>query len=333
MALNIRRRIFIASLGGAMAAWPIASRAQKQERAKLVGVLIGTGESDPESKRRVEALQRGLLDAGWTEGRNIHFEYRFSGADPERMRRFALEVVGIAPDVIVVHSNDFLAVLRQTSSTIPTVFAQVGDPVGSGFVESLAHPGGNLTGFTTYEADIGGKWLQTLKEIAPTITQATVLLDASIAANLAYLRSAEKAAATNGITVIARPIRDPSELEDVIAACADHVHDGLIVLPSPMTGVNRDRIIALAAKYRLPAIFAFRFFAVSGGLVSYGVDTSDLYRRAGSYVDRILKGEKPADLPVQAPTKYELVINLKTAKVLGLEVPSALLARTDEVIE
>jgi putative ABC transport system substrate-binding protein len=333
MALNIRRRNFIASIGGAMVAWPVAARAQKQEHTRLVGVLIGTAESDPESKRRVESLQRGLLDAGWTEGRNIHIEYRFSGADPERMRRFALEVVGIAPDVIVVHSNDFLAVLRQIGSIIPTVFTQVGDPVGSGFVESLAHPGGNLTGFTTYESDIGGKWLQTLKEIAPETTRAVILLDANIAANLAYSRSAEQAATTSGVTVISRAIRDPSELEDVITAVTDHAHDGLVVLPSPMTGVNRDRIIALAAKYRLPAIFAFRFFTVSGGLISYGVDTSDLYRRAGAYVDRILKGEKPADLPVQAPTKYELVINLKTAKTLGLDVPPALLGRADEVIE
>jgi putative tryptophan/tyrosine transport system substrate-binding protein len=333
MALDVRRRKFIVLLGGAITAWPFAVRAQKLERARVVGVLIGTGENDPESKRRVEALQRGLLDAGWIEGRNIHFEYRYSNADAERMRRFALDVVGITPDVIVVHSNDFLAALRQTSSTIPTVFAQVGDPVGSGFIESLAHPGGNLTGFTTYESDIGGKWLQTLKEIAPRVTDALVLYDANIAANLAYLRSAEKAATANGITVIASAVRDPSELEHIIAAIPDQAHGGLVVLPSPMTGVNRDQIISFAAKYRLPAIFAFRFFALSGGLVSYGVDTSDLYRRAGSYVDRILKGERPADLPVQAPTKYELVINLKTAKALDLDVPPALLVRADEVIE
>jgi putative ABC transport system substrate-binding protein len=333
IALNIKRRRFIVSLGGAIAAWPLAARAQKQERIRLVGVLIGTGENDPESKRRVEALQQGLRAAGWIEGRNIHLEYRFSGADPGRMQRFALEVVGIAPDVIVVHSNDFLAALRQTNSIIPTVFAQIGDPVGSGFVESLAHPGGNLTGFTTYESDIGGKWLQTLKETAPGVTRVLVLLDPNIAANLAYLRSAEQAAATNGITVLVSAIRDPSELDHAFSTAADHAHDGLIVLPSPMTGVNRDQIIALASKYRLPAVFAFRFFTLSGGLVSYGVDTSDLYRRAGSYVDRILKGEKAADLPVQAPTKYELVINLKTAKELGLDVPPALLARADELIE
>jgi putative ABC transport system substrate-binding protein len=333
VAINILRRKFIVALGGAAVAWPLAARSQQQERMRRVGVLIGTAESDPESKRRVEALQQGLLEAGWIEGRNIRFEYRFSGGDPERMRRFALEVVSLAPDVIVVHSNDFLSALRQTGSVIPTVFAQVGDPVGSGFVESLAHPGGNLTGFTTFESDIGGKWLQTLKETAPEITRALVLLDANISANLAFSRSAEKAATTNGITVIAGAIRDPSEFEHVIPALADEPHGGLVVLPSPMIAVNREQIIALAAKYRLPAVYPFRFFALSGGLVSYGVDTADLYRRAASYVDRILKGVKPGDLPVQAPTKYELVINLKTAKALGLTIPPSPLAIADQVIE
>jgi putative tryptophan/tyrosine transport system substrate-binding protein len=333
MTLNILRRKFLVVLGGAVVAWPLAAHAQLQERMRRVGVLIGTAETDPESKLRVEALQRGLLEAGWTEGSNIHLEYRFGGGDRERMRRFALEIVGIAPDVVVVHSNDFLSALRQATTSIPTVFAQVGDPVGTGFVDSLAHPGGNLTGFTSFERDIGGKWLQTLKETAPEITRALVLLDASISANLAFSRSAEKAATTNGITVIAGAIRDSSEFEHVIPALADEPNGGLVVLPSPMIAVNREQIIALAAKYRLPAVYPFRFFALSGGLVSYGVDTADLYRRAASYVDRILKGVKPADLPVQAPTKYELVINLKTAKALGLTIPGTLLARADEVIE
>src|SRR5580704_7834009 len=267
MALDVRRRKFIVSLGGAITAWPFAVHAQKQERIRVVGVLIGTGENDPESKRRVEALQRGLLDAGWIEGRNIHFEYRFSNADAERMRRFALEVTGIAPDVIVVHSNDFLAALRQTNSVIPTVFAQVGDPVGSGFVESLAHPGGNLTGFTTFESDIGGKWLQTLKEIAPWVTRVLVLLDANIVANLEYLAAAQMAAKSVEMTLVAEAIRDSSQFGPVIATFADQPNGGLVVLPSPMTGANRELIIGFAAKYRLPAIYAFRFFAISGGLV------------------------------------------------------------------
>jgi putative ABC transport system substrate-binding protein len=328
----MQRRDFLGVLGGA-AAWPLAAQALQQERMRRVGVLIGTAENDPETKRRVEALERGLLEAGWIEGKNIRFEYRFSGGDPGRMTRFALEVVDVAPDVIVVHSNDFLAALRLTGSIIPTVFVQVGDPVGSGFVESLAHPSGNLTGFTTFESDIGGKWLQTLGEIAPWITQALVLLDPNIVANLAYLSAAEMAVTKVGMRVIPREIRDASQFEPVIAAFASQPHGGLVVLPSPMTGANREMIIAVAAKYRLPAIYAFRFFTISGGLISYGVDTADLYRRAASYIDRILKGEKPGELPVQAPIKYELAINLKTAKTLGLDVPPSLLARADEVIE
>lgn len=333
MIINIARRDFIVALGGAVVAWPLATRAQQSERMRRVGVLIGTAENDPETKRRVEALRRGLSEAGWAEGKNIYFEYRFSGGDPERMRRFALEIVGIAPDVIVVHSNDFLAALRQTNTVIPTVFAQVGDPVGSGFVESLSHPGGNLTGFTTFESDIGGKWLQTLKEIAPWVTRVLVLLDANIAANLAYLSAAQMAAKSVGMTLIAGTIQNASQIDPIIETFADQPNGGLVVLPSPMTGANREHIIGFAAKYRLPAIYAFRFFAISGGLVSYGVDTADLYRRAASYVDRILKGAKPADLPVQQPTKYELVINKMTAKAIGLDVPLSILTRADEVIE
>jgi putative tryptophan/tyrosine transport system substrate-binding protein len=332
MTIEWGRRDFLYVLGGA-SAWPLATRAQQQERVRRVGVLIGTAENDPETKRRVEALQRGLLEAGWIEGRNIRFEYRFSGGDPGRMKRFAREIVDLAPDVIVVHSNDFLAALRLTESVIPTVFAQVGDPVGSGFVESLAHPGSNLTGFTTFESDIGGKWLQTLGEIAPSTTQALVLLDPNIVANLTYLSAAETAVTKVGMRVIPGEIREASQFEPVIAAFASEAHGGLVVLPSPMTGANREMIIAIAAKYRLPAIYAFRFFTVSGGLLSYGVDTADLYRRAASYVDRILKGAKPADLPIQQPTKYELAINQKTAKALGLDVPAEMLVRADEVIE
>jgi len=235
--------------------------------------------------------------------------------------------------VVVVHSNDLLTALRQIDQVIPTVFAQVGDPVGSGFVDNLAHPGGNLTGFTTFESEIGGKWLQTLKEIAPSVTRGLVLLHPKIAANLLYMHAAERAASTIGVKVIGAPIQDASEFEHSIGSFGDGPTAGLLVLPSPMTGVNRERIIALAAQHRLPAIYAFRFFASSGGLISYGADTGDLYRRAASYVDRILKGAKPADLPVQQPTKFELVINHKTADALGLEIPPTLLTSADEVIE
>ncbi len=328
----MRRRGFIALFGGA-ALWPLAARAQPADRMRRVGVLIGTTESDPETKRRIDGLVQGLREAGWIEGSNVHLDYRFSGADPDRMRRYAIEVVDLAPDVIVVHSNDFLAALRQANRTIPTVFTQVGDPVGTGFVDGLAHPGGNLTGFTSFEFEIGGKWLQTLKDIAPRVMRALVLLDAKIAANRAFLHAAETAASIIGVTTIAGVIQDASEFDHSIATFADGSTGGLLVLPSPMMAVNRQQIIELAAHYQLPAVYAFGFFATSGGLVSYGVDTADLYQRAASYVDRILKGAKPADLPVQQPTKFELVINLKTAKALGLEIQPTLLARADSVVE
>jgi putative ABC transport system substrate-binding protein len=328
----MRRREFVTVIGGIAASWPLVARGQ-QATMRRVGVLIGTTENDPESKRRVEGLLQGLRETGWIEGRNIHLDYRFSGADPDRMRRNAAEIVALAPDTIVVHSNDYVAALRQADRTIPTIFAQVGDPVGSGFVDNLARPGGNLTGFTTFEPGIGGKWLQTLKEIAPSVTQTLVLFDTKILANLEYLHAAETAASEIGLTVIAGPVQNSAEIEHSITTFAKGPTEGLLVLPSPTTGVNRERIIGLASQFRLPAVYTFRFFAASGGLVSYGVDTTDLYRRAASYVDRILKGAKPADLPVQQPTKFELVINLKAAKALGMEIPPTLLARADEVIE
>jgi putative ABC transport system substrate-binding protein len=296
-------------------------------------VLIGTGENDPETRRRVDALRLGLREKGWAENVNLRLDFRFSGSNPDRMELYAKEVADLHPDVIVVHSNDFLAALIRTGSLVPTVFAQVGDPVGSGFVDSLAHPGGHLTGFTTFEPEIGAKWLQTLKEIAPRVQRCLVLLDPNITANREYLNSAQKAAGSIGIAVVPAPIHDASELRNSIASFASGSPGGLIVMPSPLTGVNRERIIESAADHRLPAIYAFRFFTLSGGLMSYGADTADLYKRAAAYVARILKGEKPADLPVQQPIKFELVINAKTAKALDLEVPQTLLARADEVIE
>ncbi len=328
----MRRRDFIVALAGAAAASG-AVCAQPLPRMRRVGVLIGTTENDPETKNRVEALSAGLSEAGWIGGRNLQLDFRFTGGNAERMQRFVREVADLAPDVVVVHSNDLLAAWRQIDRTTPTVFAQVGDPVGSGFVASLAHPGANVTGFTTYESGIGGKWLQTLREIAPTISHALVLLDPNIAANTAYLRAAQAAAPASGVTVTAAPVHNASEFDDLIATFAKDAGGGLVVLPSPMTGVNRGRVIELAARYRLPAIYAFRFFAASGGLMSYGVDTADLYKRAGAYVSRILKGEKPVDLPVQAPTKYELIINMKTAQALGLTVPPSLRAIADELIQ
>jgi putative ABC transport system substrate-binding protein len=296
-------------------------------------VLIGTAQSDPETKRRVEALRLSLREHGWVENTNLQLDFRFSGGNPDQMEQYAKEIVGLRPDVIVVHSNDFLAALIRTGSLVPTVFAQVGDPVGSGFVDGLSRPGGHLTGFTTFEPEIGGKWLQTLKEIAPRLQRCLVLFDPNIAANNSFLNAAQKAASTIGIAITPAPIHDASELRVSIASFASGSPGGLIVLPSPLAAVNRGLIIEAAEKHRLPAIYAFRFFALSGGLISYGTDTADLYTRAAGYVARILKGEKPADLPVQQPTKFELVINAKTAKTLDLEIPQTLLARANEVIE
>jgi ABC-type uncharacterized transport system substrate-binding protein len=328
----MRRRRFVTLVCGIAVAWPFVGQAQ-QQRVRRVGVLIGTTENDPETKRRVEALRMGFRENGWIESANLQMDFRFSGSDPERMASYAREVVDLHPDVIVVHSNDFLAALIRTGSLVPTVFAQVGDPVGSGFVDSLPHPGGHLTGFTTFEPEIGAKWLQTLKEIAPHLQRCLVILDPNITANREYLNAAQKAASAIGITLTPSPIHDPSELQNSIASFAAGSPGGLIVMPSPLTGVNRQRIIESAVEHRLPAIYAFRFFAASGGLISYGVDTADLYKRAAAYAARILKGEKPGELPVQQPTKFELILNAKTAKALDLQIPQTLLARADEVIE
>ena len=330
---RLKRREFITLLGGAAAAWPLAARAQQPDRIRRIGVLIGTAEHDPENKRRLAALVRGLRELGWAEGRELHIDHRYGAGDAERMRRHAEEIVALAPDVIVVQSSPFMAALWEVSRTIPTVLAQAGDPVSAGYAKSLSHPGGNVTGFMTFELEIGGKWLQILKEVAPALTRALVLFDPRSLSNVAYWRSAEAVSAAVGMTVVAGTVHDPVGIERAIGAFAGERGGGLIVLPSPVIAANRERAIALAAQHRLPAVYAFRFFVESGGLLSYGVDTADLFRRAASYVDRILRGAKPAELPVQQPTKFELIINLKTAKALGLEIPPTLLVRADEVIE
>jgi len=330
----MKRRDFFRLLGGATAAWPHDVIAQLADRMRWIGVLIAFAENDPQGQAIIAALRRGLQELGWTEGRNIRIEYRFAGGNIERMRVYAAELVDLAPDVILVHSNPFLAALRQTNRVIPTVFAQVADPVGSGFVESMARPGGNITGFSNYESEIGGKWLDALKEIAPRVTRAAVLLHPETTANVAYLRAAEAAARSSGVTVTAAGVYDAAEIERAVTAFAAEPNGGLIVLPHPVTSVNRDLIAALAARHRLPAVWPFRFFiATNGGLMSYGIDVTDLFRRATVYVDRILRGTRPGELPVQLPTKFELIINISTAKALGLEIPPTLLARADEVIE
>jgi putative ABC transport system substrate-binding protein len=330
----MRRRDLIAMVGAATIARPrLAAAVERSDRARRVAVLVATAQDDPETKDRVEGLSRGLRDAGWIEGRTILLDYRFSGGDIDRMKSDVRAAVDSAPDLIVVHSNPLLAALRQIDRSIPTVFVQVGDPVGSGFVDSLAHPGGNLTGFTSFEPGIGGKWLETLTDVAPSVARVLVLVEPGNKAHPAFLRAVRSAASARGVALADASVPGDDGLEAEIARFASMPHGGLIVLPSPYVASHREQISALAARYRLPAVYAFRFFVASGGLVSYGVDSIDLYRRAASYVDLILKGAKPGDLPVQQPSKYQLVIGLKSAKALGLAIPESVIARADEVIE
>jgi ABC-type uncharacterized transport system substrate-binding protein len=329
MANYIERRKFLATLGGAAAAWPLAARAQQPERIKRIGVLIGAIETDPESQARIVAFKEGLQAVGWTDGRNVHIDYRFSSADLNLTRNYA----GLTPDVILANSPLVLRALREQTSTIPIVFALVVDPVGEGFIKSLAQPGGNITGFTSLEYSLSGKWLEVLKEIAPSVRRVDVINQAENVTGAGYLRALESAALTMGVQLIAGHVRDAPEIERAIEATASQSNSGLIILPSPLALVNREVIVNLAAQHRLPAVYPFRYFVTSGGLMSYGVDTVEVFRRSASYIDPILKGEQPAALPVQPPTKFELVVNLKAAKALGLDVPWILQQRADEVIE
>jgi ABC-type uncharacterized transport system substrate-binding protein len=329
----MRRREFITVLGGAAAAWPIAASAQQPDRMRRIGVLTPFAADDPESMARVAAFLQGLGNLGWTVGRNVQIDYRWSAADADRTRKDAMELVALAPDVILATGTPVTAALLQATRTVPIVFTQVPDPVATGFVASLAQPGGNVTGFSTYDYATSVKWLELLKEIAPRVKQAAVLRDPTIASGMGQLAAILGVASAFGVELRPVGVRDAGEIERAVTAFAREPNGGLIVPASPLSIVQRDLIITLAARHRLPAVYSLRFFVTSGGLISYGPDTIEPYRRAASYVDRILKGEKPSDLPVQAPTKYELVINLKTAKALGLDVPPTLLARADEVIE
>jgi putative ABC transport system substrate-binding protein len=333
MTAKMKRRDFITLLGGAAAAWPLAARAQQVERIRRVGVLLSIAETDPDAQRRIQAFQQGLEELGWTEGRNIRVEYRFGAGDSDRIAKEVTDLVALKPDVIVGNSTPVVVALRQATRSIPVIFVQIIDPVGSGLVETLARPGGNMTGFSDFEFGTSSKWLELLKEIAPNATQAAVLLASDLASSTGLLRVLEDVAPSVGVRLTPVPARDAAEIKQGLDSFARQSNAGLIVLPSPLTAVHRDVIIALAARHRLCAVYPFRYFALSGGLLSYGVDNADLYRRGASYVDRILKGTSPADLPVQQPIKFELIINLKTAKALGLEVPPTLLARADEVIE
>ena len=331
---GMRRREFVILLGGgAAAAWPLAARAQQSNRLRVVGVLLAMAPDDPEAQLRIKAFEAGLRELGWTEGRNLRLEYRWAGGDAALLRKQATELVGLAPDLILATSTPVLAALRQ-EKTLPLVFVQVTDPIGGGFVPNLARPGGSLTGFTSFEFTIGSKWLEALKHVAPAVTRVALIFNPDTApfAHL-FWQPVEDAAPSFDAEPIQAPVRDVGEIERTIAAFARNANGGLMVLPDVSTTNHRDLIIALAARHRLPAVYPYRFFAASGGLMSYGSDLADVHRRAASYVDRILKGAVPGDLPVQAPTKFEFVINLKTAKALGLTVPPRWLGRADEVIE
>jgi putative tryptophan/tyrosine transport system substrate-binding protein len=327
----VKRREFIGLLGGA-AAWPLAARAQQGERMRRVGVLMNT-EENPDQQSSLVALLQGLQQLGWTDGRNVRIDTRWGGGDASSIRRNAEDMVALAPDVIVATGNASMGPLLQATRTVPIIFNNVADPVGAGFVDSLARPGGNVTGFLQFEYSLSGKWLELLKQIAPQVTRAAVLRDPAITAGVGQFAIIQSVAPSVGVDVSAINMRDAGEIERAITAFAGSPNSGLILTASALAVVHRELIIALAARHKLPAIYYRRYYAASGGLISYGYDIVDQFRGAAGYVDRILKGEKPADLPVQAPTKYELVINLKTAKALGLDIPTTVLARADEVIE
>ena len=330
----MQRRNFIRLLGGAAVAWPLAARAQQSDRVRRIGVLVAATADDGDYQARIAAFQQGLQQLGWNDGRNVQIDTRWATTKPDDIRRHAAELAALAPDVLVAGTGTAtVAPLLQATRTVPIVFAVVIDPVGAGFVDSLARPGGNATGFTVFEYGMSGKWLELLKQIAPAVTRAAVLRDPTIASGIGQFAAVQAVAPSLGVDLSAVDVRDAGEIERAVMAFARSSNDGLIVTASALATRHRDLIIALAARLRLPAVYPYRFFVTIGGLISYGPDFVDQYRQAAGYVDRILKGEKPADLPVQAATKYELAINLKTAKALGLTVPPAVLARAGEVIE
>jgi putative ABC transport system substrate-binding protein len=330
----LRRREFISLLSGAVA-WPLAARAQQSESVRRIGVLMSVAADDPEGKARFTAFQQGLQQLGWVEGRNVRIETRWSGGNTDDARKYAVELIAVTPDVILASGGAIVGPLLQVTRTVPIVFTQTPDPVAAGFVASLARPGGNATGFTQVEYGMAAKWLELLKEIAPRVTRAAILRDPSVPEGIGQFTVIQSAAPALKVQVSPVDIRNAGEIERALTEFArgDGDNGGLILTSSALANVHRDLIIRLAAKFRLPAVYSFRRFASAGGLAAYGSDSIDPHRRAAAYIDRILKGEKPADMPVQAPTKYELAINLKTAKALGLTIPPSLLSRADEVIE
>jgi putative ABC transport system substrate-binding protein len=328
----MKRREFITLLGGAAAAWPVAARAQQGERMRRIGVLMNLAADDAEGQSRVAAFLQGMRELGWSSDRNMRIDIRWAGNDDERYRRYAAELAALAPDVFLASASPAVMALQQLASTVPIVFVGVSDPVGAAFVDSMARPGGRITGFTQFEYGISAKWLEILKEIAPRVTRVAVLRNPAIASGSGHLGALQAVAPSLGLELRPVDVRNAEEIERAVAAFVRGANDGLIVTGGG-SPVHRKLIVSVAARHQLPAVYPFRYYAASGGLISYGPDLVDQLRQAAGYIDRILKGERPADLPVQQATKVELIINLKTAKALSLDVPPTLLARADEVIE
>ena len=329
----MRRRDFITLMGGAAAAWPLAAHAQRPESMRRIGVLMNRAANDREGQDEVVAFQQALQKLGWNDGSNVRIDIRWGENDVDRARGYAAELIALTPDACLAAGVLGVAALQHLSRTLPIVFVQVADPVGAGVVDSLARPGGNVTGFMIFEYSMGGKWLELLKEIAPNVTRVAVMRDSANPSGIGQFSAVQAAAQSLGVEVSPINVRDAGEIERALVAFARSANGGLIVTGSAGASVHRDLIVMLAARYKLPAVYADGYIVAGGALISYGPDRADQFRRAASYVDRILKGEKPADLPVQAPTKYELVVNLKTAKALGLTIPRTVLGRADEVIE
>lgn len=332
MAIDIGRRKFVSVLVGATVAWPLDARAQQTERIRRIGVVMGYSESDPNGQLQVAAFRQQLQKLGWVEGRNIRIDWRYAADDPGHIRSMAEELLRLSPDVMVANSNLVTTVLQSVVHTIPLVFVSVSDPIGSGFVTDLARPTGNITGFANYQPTMGSKWLELLRQIAPRVENVGVLLHPE-PPNIGYLKSAEAAAPSFNIKLTGLPVNNGAEIESALTTLAAEPNAGLIVAPNAVAFANGDLIVTLAARLRVPAIYPFAFYAKAGGLISYGFDAGDQFRQGAEYVDKLLRGAKPTDLPVQHPTKFDLVLNIKTAKMLGLEVPPSLLALTDDVVE
>ena len=330
----MKRREFITLLGGAAASWPLAARAQQAERMRRIGVLMSRAADDPQGQARVAGFQQALQQLGWSDGRNVRFDIRWHENDADRARTYAQELIALPPDIFLADGTVSVGALQHVARALPIVFADVADPVGAGFVDSLSRPSGSVTGFMNFEYSFSGKWLELLKQIAPQVTRAAVIRDPAITVQTVVFGAIQAVAPSLGVEITPIGVHDIDVIERAVEAFARRANGGLIVNGGPgMPAATRDLIIMLAARHKLPAVYPFRYWVTASGLVSYGPDYADQFRRAAGYVDRILKGEKPADLPVQAPTKYELVVNLKTAKAMGLEVPPTVLARADEVIE